>query len=105
MPKRLTSFPKALHVGRSVRLAGKLWTVRDAYSQRDYGSDKNTPDSAVGPHRISGEQKSEQPRFPEAAHCDDYCHSAEALQTRAGSEPIQSGYRTPPHVTPQTPPG
>lgn len=40
MAKKLTTLPKALHAGRTVRLAGKVWTVREAYSQRDYGSDK-----------------------------------------------------------------
>lgn len=40
MAKKITSFPKTLHAGRTVRLGGKDWTVREAYSQRDYGSDK-----------------------------------------------------------------
>jgi hypothetical protein len=40
MPKKLTAFPKMLHAGRTVRLAGKIWTVQEAYSQRNHGSDK-----------------------------------------------------------------
>lgn len=40
MPKKLSALPKTLHAGRTVRLAGKDWTVREAYSHRDHGSDK-----------------------------------------------------------------
>lgn len=40
MGKKLTGMPKALHAGRTVKLAGKTWIVQEAYSERLFGSEK-----------------------------------------------------------------
>lgn len=40
MSKKLAAFPKSLHAGRKIRVAGKDWIVKDAYSERLFGSEK-----------------------------------------------------------------
>ena len=39
MAKRLTGMPKKLYVGRRVSLCGKVWTVQESYSDREFGSE------------------------------------------------------------------